>query len=334
MPTEDRTDRGDTPPLFRGDRPPSSQADVDVTVIVAHDDEQVRTGLATLFEAHGYRVSTATDLATVERAARDDARLLLLPPLLGEIRAVELAGRARELAPDLATLLITCAAIRDLPGDEAALAPLIDERLDRPMAPTQLLEAASAAIWRHQSAARPPMMMSPAPQQRQRAKRTGTARAIVLVAAGYAVILSTDLLLQETRGAHAVDARAAASWRQVARTGSVDARQLGPNELLHRQPSPGAVPPDAVAFEITWIQDQGDSAPSLVGLRLSGVGPPIAPLMVWPDGSALVAPERRVVRILAAFPAGSLDGAETATLVLAGSDEQRAVVMRRPGAEP
>jgi len=323
-------------------------------VLLAIPDGSVRRPVATLLATHGYSVESVDTMPSAHEAiaqAPPEALVLACPALDGD--PAPLARALRRRRPDVAILLITCAARRELPPDEAALAPLIDERLDRPLEPGRLLQALAAALWRHRHAAQVP---SPRPSEPggiavSRAAPWPTAtggpastlvRASLIVLVGYGLIAATYLLLHVESDYSVVREQTSVTsdlWlqRTPVRTRSgarLEVFYLSPAEVALRTGEPGAglAATDRATFEIRLSAAQRalTSTPSVPAdplevadgsIELHLLGRLVAPeeVRAESDGSDRTAPTRV---LLASFPRRLIAGASSLRLTLRLGDEQ------------
>jgi len=81
------------------------------TILVAEDDDMVRSFVRSVLERHGYRVLAAQDgaaaLALAERAGLTEIDLVLTDVDMPALNGIELVRSLRQLRPDLKILYMT-----------------------------------------------------------------------------------------------------------------------------------------------------------------------------------------------------------------------------------
>jgi DNA-binding NtrC family response regulator len=117
-------------------------------VLLAEDEEGVRQLIATVLEQNGYRVVVANDgeqaMREFERS-RDPIDLLISDVVMPGMRGTELAGRLREIQPDLHVLFISGYT------DPAISTEVVSRRsqfLQKPFSSEALLRAVKDAVRR------------------------------------------------------------------------------------------------------------------------------------------------------------------------------------------
>lgn len=115
------------------------------TILVAEDDQAVRSVTRNVLEAHGYQVIEAVNgKEAIEMFQQHDIDLVILDALMPEYNGAETLAHIRELKPDVKALFVSGYA-QEVIGDKMLL-PEGVEFINKPVHPARLIEVIKKSI--------------------------------------------------------------------------------------------------------------------------------------------------------------------------------------------
>lgn len=287
------------------------------TCLIVHTDARVSAGIAEALSDAGYEVTCAAGLEDAEaRLTTQSVDAVLAEP--GLAMATISAARARN--PRAAGIVMVSVIGGEMDRDPA-LAPLLDERVDRPATRARWVDSVHAAIWRRRHAARTPV--APAPVSLGSAH----ARALQLVAAGFLSMAFAASAVQEM----APPQMAAPVWAE--RTApqapwSVSYRSAADMAArVFSEPMRAFGDPSLMTFEVRVRGGAREASEVAASLRLIAGERETTPTRLWveaPGDSAV-----GYVVLFAGFPRAAVADAERLNLRATVDAVERAAYLER-----